>query len=421
MKHKVRPTDELNKQLNEILFSEDNSLISNLILTSAEKIIQEALEEEMNDFLGRRWYEHSSPEEFRGYRNGYQSRKYKSSEGIINILKPRVRQNTSPFESQVIQRLDAIEEKLREMALESYVRGLSTRDIEKTFTDQSGNPLISKSGVSNMSKNLYAQYEEFASRDLSVFDVVYLFIDGVYEAVKNYTNKEGILCAWAICSDGTKQLLHLAASNSEATANWESFFQDMIDRGLRQPLLIVSDGAKGVIRAITEKFPRAQRQRCIAHKLRNLLVKVPLEAQAEIKGRVKSIYYAPDRVTADTLSVRFVQDYSDRYPSMVKCFTDDLPACLTHLEYPEGHRRSIRTTNLIERAFVEEKRRTKIIPQHAHEKGAIGLVFSVLIRASESWQRVKMKEFDLEILRNIKKLICPESVENGYISYNLVA
>lgn len=421
MKRKVRPTDELNKQLDEILFSGDGSLIKNLVTTAAERIVQEALEEEMNDFLGRRWYEHKPEDEFRGYRNGYQKRRFKTGEGVINLLKPRVRGNAESFESLVMQRLERIEDKLHEIALESYVRGLSTRDIEQTFTDQNGKALISKSGVSNMSRNLYEQYEEFSTRDLSDFDVVYLFIDGVYEAVKNYTNKQGILCAWAICSDGSKQLLHLMASNSEAAANWETFFQDMIDRGLRQPLLIISDGAKGVIRAITEKFPRAQRQRCIAHKIRNILTKVPLEAQSEIKGRVRSIYYAPDRVTADTLSARFVQDYSVKYPSMVKCFADDLSACLTHLKYPEGHRRSIRTTNLIERAFVEEKRRTKIIPQHAHEKGAIGLVFSVLIRASEGWRRVNMTEYDLVILKNIKTIISPESGDSEYISYKLVA
>ncbi len=421
MSHKVRPLDELNKQLNAILFSEDNSLISNLILRATEKIIQQALEEEMNDFLGRRWYEHKPDKEFRGYRNGYQKRRFKTSEGTINIQKPRVRDNQETFESNVMQRLDRIEDKIEQIALESYVRGLSTRDIEKTFTDQDGKPLISRTGVSNMSSQLYQQYEEFASRDLSELDVVYLFIDGVYESVKNYTNKQGILCAWAICSNGSKELLHLMASNSEASANWEGFFEDMIGRGLRQPLLIVSDGAKGVIRAISQCFPNAQRQRCIAHKIRNILTKVPMKVEKEIKGRIKSIYYAPDRDTADALSARFISDYAEQFPAMIKCFTDDLSACLTHLEYPEGHRRSIRTTNLIERAFVEEKRRTKIIPQHAHEKGAIGLVFSVLIRASLSWRKVNMSELDKQILKHIRTIISPESADSELISYKLSA
>lgn len=242
MNRKVRPTDDLNKQLEKILFSDDSSLISELMVTACKRIIQQALEEEVSDFLGRRWYQQKPDNEFRGYRNGYQKRKYKTSEGILDILKPRVRDNPTPFESRIMDRLDSIENRLKSIALESYVRGLYTRDIEQTFQDQNGNPMISKSGVSQMSKSLYEQYDEFSRRDLSEFDVVYLFIDGVYEAVKKYTNKQAILCAWAICSDGTKQLLHLEATGNERSESWESFCQNMLNRGLRQPLLIISDG-----------------------------------------------------------------------------------------------------------------------------------------------------------------------------------
>ena len=421
MKHKVRPFDEINKKLDDIFLNEESSLITELLTTAAERIIQEALENEVSDFLGRRWYEHNPNEEFRGYRNGYQSKRIKSSEGILNIRKPRVRENTEPFESRIMERLDAIDDKLSKIIMESYVRGLSTRDIENTFTDSEGKPLLSRSGVSAMTKNLYKEYEEFASRDLSDFDIVYLFIDGVYEAVKNYTRNQAILCAWAICSDGSKRLIHLMAAESESSQCWNTFFDDMLNRGLRQPLLIVSDGSKGIIKAITEKFPLAERQRCIAHKMRNIMSKVPLDVQPEIKNKLRAVYYAPDKESAETLAAKFINEYADKYPSMVKCFTDDLQACLTHLTYPEGHRKHIRTTNTIERAFVEEKRRTKIIPQHAHEKGAIGLVFSVLIRASNSWRKVTMSDLDLAQLKNMKKIICPDNNDNNFISYYLAA
>lgn len=421
MKHKVRPFDELSKKLNDIFFNEEGSLISELITTAAEKIIQEALENEVSDFLGRRWYEHNPSDEFRGYRNGYQQKRIKSGEGILNIRKPRVRENTEPFESMIMQRLDGIEDKLNKIAMESYIRGLSTRDIEKTFTDSDGKPMISRSGVSAMAEKFYKEYEEFSARDLSEYDIVYLFIDGVYEAVKNYTRNQAILCAWAICSDGSKRLLHLMAAESESSHCWNTFFQDMLDRGLRQPLLIISDGSKGIIKSITEKFPLADRQRCIAHKMRNIMSKLPQDAQQEVKNRVRAVYYAPDPETAETLATKLINEYSDKYPGMIKCFTDDLQACLTHLKYPEGHRKNIRTTNTIERAFVEEKRRTKIIPQHAHERGAIGLVFSVLIRASNSWRKVNMSELELAQLKNLKKMICPGSNESNYISYKLVA
>ncbi len=153
--------------------------------------------------------------------------------------------------------------------------------------------------------------------------------------------------------------------------------------------------------------------------MRNLLSKLPSDVQKEVRDRLRSIYYAPDPETAEALSARFIEDYAEKYPSMTKCFSDDLQACLTHLKYPTGHRKHIRTTNTIERAFVEEKRRTKIIPQHAHEKGAIGLVFSVLIRASNSWRKVNMTELELAQLKNIKKMIYPENNESDFISYEL--
>jgi putative transposase len=422
MKCKLRPSEEKSKAISEILFGDSKELITGFVIKSAEKILQEALEYEVGEFLGRQWYTHCAPgDKFKGYRNGYQDKHYKTAEGIMEIRKPRVRANEEAYESRILDKLGSIEDKLNKIALESYVRGLSTRDIESTFIDDIGEPLLSRSSVSKLAADLYKEYEEFSQRDLSKIDVVYLFIDGVYEAVRRYTRNQGILCAWAITSDGRKELLSLMAADSESTESYSMFFEDMLKRGLRQPLLVVSDGSTALISAITHSFPKADRQRCIAHKLRNLSVKVPRSEQKQINRRAKEVYYAADKATADVLAARFIDDYAQQYPSMVKCFTDDLQACLTQLKYPEGHRIHIRTTNLIERAFVEEKRRTKIIPQHQNERGAIGLVFSVLIRASYNWRKVGMTEVDLTELKHIRSIICPEQKESNYISYQLVA
>jgi putative transposase len=114
---------------------------------------------------------------------------------------------------------------------------------------------------------------------------------------------------------------------------------------------------------------------------------------------VKAVYYAADRPSAEQLAAQLIERYAKQYPAMVQCFTDDLDACLVHLRYPAGHRRFIRTTNLLERSFEEEKRRTKIIPQHANERGAMKLGFGVFIRVSARWQRVGMSELELTQLR----------------------
>ena len=420
MKRKVRPSEEKNKAITEILYGNSKEMLRDLIIKSTEKILQEALESEVGEYLGRDWYSHQSAENtIKDYRNGYQDKHYKTAEGVLEIRKPRVR--TGKFKSRILDKLEIIENKLNKIALESYVRGLSTRDIESTFTDDKGAPMLSRSSVSNLARDLYREYEEFSQRDLTKIDAVYLFVDGVYEAVRKYTRNQAILCAWAITSDGRKELLSLMAVSSESTDSYSVFFEDMLKRGLRQPLLVVSDGSTALISAITRSFPKADRQRCVAHKLRNLSVKVPKSEQKQINRRAREVYFATDKDTADVIASKFIEDYAQKYPSMVKCFTDDLQSCLTQMKYPEGHRIHIRTTNLIERAFVEEKRRTKIIPQHQNEKGALGLVFSVLIRASYSWRNIKMTDLELTELKHIRAIICPEQKETGFISYQLVA
>jgi transposase-like protein len=305
------------------------------------------------------------------------------------------------------------------MALEAYVRGLSMRDIEQTFRDERGRPLLSRSAASRLTDRLSQEYEAFCQRDLSEFDAVVLFVDGVYEAVRRYTNNQALLCAWAICSDGKKVLVHLAADASESRAAWEAFFDDLQRRGLRHPLLIVSDGNAGVIAAIEGKFPHSDRQRCLVHKLRNIAAKLPRDVQDTVLREFKAVYYAESREIADVLAERLIERYATVYPAAVRSFTEDLEACLVYLKYPESHRRFIRTTNVLERSFEEEKRRTKIFLQHQHERAAVGLVFAVLQRASERWQRVTMTSVELAQLRNLRALIAPFTNESQFISYRI--
>jgi putative transposase len=404
MKKKVRPSELKSKLIERLLTQEEFTGLESLLLRSAEQILQQALEEELSDHLERDWYERSKePEKCSGYRNGYYPRKIRTTEGKMSLDVPRVRNTDQPFSSKLLSRIDDIERNIKSLAVELYVRGLSTRDIEESLVDENGKSLLSRNAVSHLTETLYEEYEQFIQRDLSHLDIVYLFVDGVYESVRRYTRNQAILCGWGICSDGRKVLLHLSAVRVESEDSWSSFFEEMLSRGLRQPLLVISDGDKGLIKAIAGSFPRAKRQRCIAHKMRNLMNKVPKEIQSEIKTQVHDVYYACDRQSAEVLSSKFIDKYVDKYPALIRCFTEDLDSCLTQLEFPIGHRRIIRTTNLIERAFVEEKRRTKIIPQHQHEKGAMKLVFGVLIRASYHWQRINISELDLTILKNIRK------------------
>ena len=426
MRKKIRPSEQKSKQIREIFEREGAIAIEDFHRLGQEKLYQEALEAEVDEFLGRKWHKRSEEVNHSGYRNGYYARKLRVPGSRLDVAVPRVRKTgTRRFVSRLLKGCVQITEKLRTLALEMYVRGLSTLDIEEAFVDEQGKPFLGRSAVSQLSGRLYDEYMAFSQRDLSSLDVVYLFVDGVYESVKKYTNGQALLCAWAICSDGTKQFLHLAAVQSESEEAWVSFFDDMRRRGLRQPLLVISDGGLGVVAAIARRFPKADRQRCIVHKLRNLYAKLPKDMASAILLEFKAVYYAPDRKTANTLAAELIDKYAQLYPGAIQCFNEDLEACLVHLKYPEGHRRYIRSTNLLERTFEEEKRRTKVLPQHQHERGAVGLVFAVLWRVSKKWNHVTMSDLEFAQLRNIRNIICQKdqsAVEiNGYISYELAA
>jgi len=417
---KIRPSEVSRKKIMEIVKEGTVEAIAGLHRLGQEHLWQELLEAEVDEHLQREWYKRSS-EPVRGHRNGYYPRKMLVPGEALNIAVPRIRNAREPFRSRLLQGVARIAEKVRNVALESYVRGLSTRDIESTFVTDDGTPMLSRSTVSRLAERLHDEYRSFSQRDLSDIDVVYLFLDGVHEAVRRYTNGQALMCAWAICSNGTKQLLHIAPYQAESVEAWSAFCQDLLNRGLRQPLLVISDGSPAIINAITMKFPRAHRQRCIAHKLRNIMAKLPNDVAKALIEEFKAVYYAPDRATAEALAAQVTTKYAAVYPAAVQCFNDDLNACLTHLNYPLGHRRYIRTTNMLERTFEEEKRRTKVFPQHQNERGAVGLVFAVLYRVSQRWIKVSMTPLELTQLRELRHLVCPAHVEPNYISYRIAS
>ena len=182
------------------------------------------------------------------------------------------------------------------------------------------------------------------------------------------------------------------------------------------PLLVTSDGAPGLIKAIAECFPESKRQRCTFHKLQNIRNKLPQEVIDELYPTIRSVFYQTNAEIAKMYGAKIIDEYADKYPSAIKCLQEDFEACIQHMAFPPGHHKHIMTTNLLERAFLEQKRRTKIIPRFFDEKSCLKLVYATMVRASQKWRRVKMSEYDLVLLRNIKKLYKWEESEDGFIS-----
>jgi transposase-like protein len=360
---RIPASERTSQKLSELLTEGvvDGDARAELLKLAVRKIVEEALEAEVAEVVGRGYYE-AGAAPGSGYRNGYRRGRLRTAEGAIEYGVPQVADRPEPFVSRVRAGLAGRTAELERLAVEMYARGLSTRDVEAAFRDATGARLLSRTAVSQVTERLWQEYEGFATRDLSEFAVAYFFVDGVAERLHAGLPREAVLCAWGITEDGRKVLLHLAPGTKEDTASCTAFFEDLKRRGLPDPLLTVTDGAPGLIRAAETCFPRALRQRCLAHRLRNLQSKAPESQWPEIALRARACYEAASPALATLLREDFAQVYGRELPTVVQCFTDDFAACIAHLRFPLRHRKVIRTTNLLERLFLEERRRTKIIP-----------------------------------------------------------
>lgn len=410
-KSSVPPSEGSAKEIEQLLARESRdgeNLVSELFRVGIQRIVHEILEDEVTRFLGRSWYErrdgNDESVEPGPWRNGYKNRALRTAEGRIPIRLPQVRNTEEPYRSAIWPHLRGNSQELERLVTEMYARGLSTRDIEDAFRDpNTGRKLLSKSQASDIADSLKEEYEAFAQRDLSGFDVTYLFFDAVYEPLRRVgRTREAILTSWGILSTGEKVLLHLDLAKTESYATWKAFMTDMVRRGLPSPITVTTDGDAGLIRAVEEVWSDAIRIRCWVHKMQNVLDKVPDEAHSDVKAFLTGIREAPNWATGQQLAAQFVETYRGEYGRAVAAFQDDMEASLAHLQVPMVHRRYVRTTNLMERSFEEERRRTKVIPRFMSEESGLKLIFATLWRVSERWRGVRFSEHEQRQLAKLR-------------------
>lgn len=401
MKKRVPASEQTRKRIDELVSGETDTSRSELVRLAARLIIEEALEGEAEDVLGRGYYRHGEPAS-KGHRNGYRRGKLDTAEGRIEYAVPEIR-GIAGWRSLVRESLSGRTEALESLAIEMWARGLSVRDIEMAFTDDEDRSVLTKSAVSQITERLWQDYQTFASRELSALELSYLFVDGIAERLHLGQPREAVLAGWGILSNGNKVLLGLLPGTKEDTVSCKEFLRDLKSRGLADPIMVVTDGAPGLIRAVEEVLPRSLRQRCLAHRIRNLQGKVPAEQWPEVKGMAHAAYRASSPALARLTRDEFVDRYETTLASATACFLDDFEACIAHLRVPIAHRRATRTTNLLERLFGEERRRSKVIPHAFGERPVLKLMYSALIRASQNWQRVAINDLERKQLEQLRE------------------
>src|SRR5919109_3409320 len=212
-----------------------------------------------------------------------------------------------------------------------------------------------------------------------------------------------VFCVWAICVDGRKVLLTLSTANSESYESCLEVVRDLVKRGLQTPVTITTDGAAGLTTAIDAIWPKALRSRGWFHKMQNLQQKVPLQAWPEFKQLVADMRDAPTVPEAERRRQLIVNRYQRDFPAACRCLLDDAEASLNHLYVPQRHQPYVRTSNLAERAFEDERHRAKVIPHLWDEGSVVKLVFAVLIRVSDRWGKKCFSVFEQHQIRSLRR------------------
>jgi len=390
---RVSPSERLRRELEDALagVGQQDDPIEVIGRLGARLILQQALEAEVDQALGRARYERV--EQVVAYRNGYEPKTVKTTGGPMVLERPRVRNaGEIGFASRVLGQTVTRTHALEALIISGFLRGLSVRDVEAMLAETFDTHVVGKSTVSRVCEDIRDRYTTWCGRSLAEHDVVYLFLDAVYLRMRPSDEPaEGVLVAWGMTVDGRKVLLGLQLGSRESYTNWLDFARDLTRRGLACPTLVVADGAPGIWKAVSEAWPEALGQRCTVHKLRNLLSKLPERLHAEVKARY---WAALDEATspgdATHALAALAADYHQAYPSFAACLRDELDQLTTHLRFPTEHRKRIRTSNVLERAFVEVRRRTKIIGRLPGETSALSLIWGVLELSSRSWRGVTM-------------------------------
>ena len=416
MRRTVPPSAEIEVQIDQLLAvgvgENPRESLSELARLGARLIIQRAVEDEFDAWLGRARYERR-PEYQRGLRhygdglrNGFRARTVQTGEGQLEIEIPQVREAAETFASKLFPRGTKLigTEPLKALVIGAFVRGLSMRDVE-SLCEKAGLGKLSKSTASRICEELRDRYEQFKRRDLYDTRLVALFLDATFISVRPSGPKEGVLVAWGFTAAGERMLLSVMLGMRESYEDWQALGRDLIARGLAAPMLIVADGAPGLIKAAEQCWPVSDRQHCAVHRVRNLLAKLPDRERERVR---KAYWQALDDATNERDGKQRLQalvDELDRagYTAAARCLADDLDALVVHLRYPTRHRRRWRSTNLLERSLGEVKRRTKVIGRFPGETSCLTLVWAVLdLYITHAKNGVRFSQLERQRLRRIR-------------------
>jgi transposase-like protein len=318
----------------------------------------------------------------KAHRNGYKERSLKTRVGEIRLKKPQFREIS--FETKVFDRYSRVEKALINAVLESYLQGVSTRRIQD-IVSRLGIESLSASSVSRIAKELDEKVEEFLKRPIE-HPIPYLYVDASYFKVRTdsrYVTK-AFMIVMGVRDDGYREILGARIADGEDELFWSGLFQDLADRGLSGVKLVISDGHKGIRKAVDKSFLGASWQMCHVHLIRAVLRNVAKKYHKEVGDKIKMA------LEDETKMQQLIQELEDRGYSKSADTAESFRFSLwNYRAFPREHWRRIRTTNGLERINKELKRRTRVVGAFPSDQSFMRLGVSILIDINEEWMTTR--------------------------------
>jgi putative transposase len=365
------------KQISEENQATLRDLLQEKLKLAIRYTLIQALEEEVEAYIQAAPHERTKNR--RDHRNGTYRRRLGTSIGEIeNLAVPRTRKG---FQSQLFDRYRRRQAELDESICQMFVQGVSTEKIGRIVEGLSGSH-PSPSTVSRVFHTLEQEFTSWKKRPLQAH-YLYVIADGTYFSVI-YDGKGAhmpILAVIGIDLEGKREVLGFSTGDRENQQAWEAVLSDLKDRGLETVDLWISDGGKAMINAIESKFLNAKRQRCVRHKMENVLGYIPNEHQAQVYPELRAIFYQDNLEQAQQTAAAFLLKHEQSYPTACDCLRRDLNECLTFYQFPQKHWRFIRTSNAIERLFQEVKKRSRKMAAAFRNENSCLLLFYAVVRS----------------------------------------
>jgi transposase-like protein len=374
------------------------SLIDEIVREGARRMLAEALQAEVEAYIGQFAGERDGNGHRLVVRNGYhQPREVLTAAGAIEVTVPRVNdKRTDPdtgerkrFSSAIVPPWARKTPKVTEVLPLLYLHGLSSGDFVPALGQFLGSSAgLSAAVITKLTETWKAEQRAFAERDLSGVDYVYVWADGIHVNIRLEEHKLCLLVMIGVRADGRKELIALADGYRESAESWADLLRDCARRGMRAPVLAVGDGALGFWNGLREVFPEAREGRCWFHKTANVLAALPKSAHPGAKKALAEIWGAEDKDHARAAVKAFQAAYEAKFPKAVAKVTDDLDELLAFYDYPYEHWVHLRTTNPIESTFATVRHRTKVTKGPGSRAAGLAMAFKLIESAQARWRCV---------------------------------